>query len=175
MGGLRSEIPRLATLLSIVATYHPRGLRVLLGDEPEPTLGELDEILKGISSKADLGTTIDGGRPNQAALDLICRMGAVSLAIDRAGGWDNITWAAREVKTAEPIAWHLFAESVLWVGKGSRLENEGGHITRIATKYGVTYRTVLRWKDETPRLIARLALQGGPKVLCLGESGKTAT
>lgn len=180
MSGIFNEIPRLAALISIVATYHPRGLRVLLGEDPEPTLGELDELLNGITNKADLGTTIDGGRLTQTALDLVCRMGHVSLTIDKAGGWDNIAASAREVKEYEPQAWNLFAESVQWVGKGSRLENQGGHLTRIAIKYKVSARTVLRWKEAVPRMIAKVALQGGLRVLCFcgqsqGNSGEKAT
>ena len=180
MDGLRSEIPRLAALINIVATYHPRGLKVLLGEDPEPTLADLDEILQGISDKKELGCFIDGGRQSQAALDLVCRMGPVSLTIDKAGGWDNITASAREVKEYEPQAWNLFAESVQWVGKGSRLENQGGHLTRIAIKYKVSARTVLRWKEAIPKMIAKVALQGGLRVLCFcgqsqGNSGDKAT
>lgn len=171
MDGLRSEIPRLAALINIVATYHPRGLKVLLGEDPEPTLADLDEILQGISDKKELGCFIDGGRQSQAALDLVCRMGPVSLTIDKAGGWDNIAASAREVKEYEPQAWNLFAESVQWVGKGSRLENQGGHLTRIAIKYKVSARTVLRWKEAIPKMIAKVALQGGLRVLCFcGQS-----
>jgi hypothetical protein len=180
MNGLRSEIPRLAALINIVATYHPRGLKVLLGEDPEPTLADLDEILQGISDKKELGCFIDGGRQSQAALDLVCRMGPVWLVIDQAGGWDNIAASAREVKEYEPQAWNLFAESVQWVGKGSRLENQGGHLTRIAIKYKVSARTVLRWKEAVPRMIAKVALQGGLRVLCFcgqsqGNSGEKAT
>jgi hypothetical protein len=172
MNGLRSEIPRLAALINLVATYHPRGLKVILGEDPEPTLADLDEILQGISDKKELGVFIDGGRQSQAALDLVCRMGPVSLVIDQAGGWDNIAASAREVKEYEPQAWNLFAESLLWVGRGSRLENEGGHLSRIAMKYKVHTRTVIRWRDEVPRMIARLALQGGLRVLCLCDHGQ---
>jgi hypothetical protein len=180
MDGLFNEVPRLTALINVIATYHPRGLKVLLGDDPEPTLGELDELLNGITGKADLGTTIDGGRLTQTALDLVCRMGPVSLTIDKAGGWDNLTASVREVKTLEPQAWNLFAESVLWVGHGSRLESEGGHLSRIAMKYKVHTRTVLRWREEVPKMIARLALQGGLRVLCFcghsqGNSGDKAT
>jgi hypothetical protein len=167
MNGLRSEIPRLAALINIVATYHPRGLKVLLGEDPEPTLADLDEILQGISDKQELGVFIDGGRQSQAALDLVCRMGPVSLTIDKAGGWDNIAAAARQVKEHEALAWSLFAESVIWTGKGSKL-NSSGHQARIAIKYGVSVPTVRRWWHETPLLIARLALQGGATVLCSG-------
>ena len=162
---LRLEIPRLAALISLVATYHPRGLRVLLGDDPEPTLSELDEILRGISSQPDLGTTIETGRPSQTALDLVCRLGPVAQTIDRAGGWATIADAARTVQRLEPLAWNLFAESVIWVGTGSRL-GTGGHQARIAVKYGVSVPTVARWKADVPVLIARYALQGGQRVLC---------
>ena len=180
MSEIMSEIPRLAAVITIVATYHPRGLRVLLGVDPEPSLADIDEILQGITEKKDLGCFVDGGRQAEAALDLVCRMGPVSLVIDKAGGWDNIAASAREVKEYEPQAWNLFTESVLWVGKGSRLENEGGHLSRIAAKYRVHTRTVIRWRDEVPRMIARLALQGGLRMLCFcgqgqGSSGDKAT
>jgi hypothetical protein len=163
---LRLEIPRLAALISLVATYHPRGLRVLLGDDPEPTLGELDEILRGISSRPDLGTSIESGRPSQAALDLVCRLGPVAQTIDRAGGWPVIADSARAVQRLEPLAWNLFAESVLWVGAGSKLNPDGGHQARIALRYGVSIPTVAKWRVEVPNLIARHALQGGQRVLC---------
>jgi hypothetical protein len=53
----------------------------------------------------------------------------------------------------------------MWVGSGSRLNECGGHLERIAAKYRVSVPTVYRWRNEVPNLIARHSLAGGQSVL----------
>jgi len=165
MGGIRSEVPRLAALIALIAHYHPRGLRVLLGDSPEPTTEELAELLDSLQQQDDLGVMVDGGVKAGEGLALYCRVEPILEIVDLAGGWAEIQACARQVRSLEPLAWNLFAECVMWVGSGSRL-NEGGHLERIAQKYGVSVPTVYRWRNEVPKLIARHALLGGQGVLC---------
>lgn len=169
MTSLRSEVPRLASIITLVAQYHPRGLRVLLGQDPEPTTEELADLVNDISSREDLGVQVDTSSISQEALNLVCRMEGVDEIIEMARGWPNVSAAARDVQLLEPLAWNLFAEGIMWVSCGSRL-NEEGHLARIAHKYGVSVPTVSKWRTDVPLLIARNALLGGQSVLSFVRS-----
>lgn len=165
MRGIRSEVPRLAALVSLVAHYHPRGLRVLLGESPEPTTEELAELIESIQDKPVLGVSVDGGGQGGEPLNAFCRVEPLLEIIDLAGGWPKIQESARQIRGLEPLAWNLFAECIMWVGSGSRLNECGGHLERIAEKYRVSVPTVYRWRNEIPNLIARHSLAGGQSVL----------
>lgn len=169
MRGIRSEVPRLAALVTLIANYHPRGLRVLLGESPEPTTEELAELVESLQDKPDLGVSVDGGAQGGEPLNAFCRAEPLLEIIDLAGGWPEIQESTRQVRALEPLAWNLFAECIMWVGSGSRLNECGGHLERIAAKYRVSVPTVYRWRNEVPNLIARHSLAGGQSVLFFSD------
>ena len=169
MRGIRSEVPRLAALVTLIANYHPRGLRVLLGESPEPTTEERAELIEGLQGRPELGVSVDGGSQGGEALNAYCRVEPLLEIVDLAGGWPEIQESVRQVRALQPLAWNRFAEFVMWVGSGSRLNECGGHLERIAAKYRVSVPTVYRWRNEVPNLIARHSLAGGQNVLFFSD------
>ena len=156
---LRNLVYRLAAVIELVAIGHPQGLRVLLGEAPEPTVDDLLSLMAPMKGD-DPGTPVQTFSRRESALNQICGVEPILSLIEAAGGWEGIVKATLEVREFERIPWGIFSEGARWIGLGSRL-NGGGHQQRIAERYGVSLPTVAKWREEVPRMIARLALRGG--------------
>jgi len=149
----------LAAVIELVAIGHPQGLRVLLGEAPEPSVEEILSLMAPMQGD-DLGNRVQTFSRKETALDRLCGVEPILSVIQAAGGWGGIVKAVQEVREFERIPWGIFSEGARWIGLGSKL-NGSGHQQRIAEKYGVSLPTVAKWRVEVPRMIARLALRGG--------------
>ncbi|MFA0887702.1 MAG: hypothetical protein ACC613_01250 [Synergistales bacterium] len=152
-----SDRAKLALLIETLVTIHPRGLKILLGEAPNPTCEDIAETFFSAQGE-DLGVRIQVNRDRQDALNLLCKAQVIQDLVDLAGGWEGLQAATREVREVEALAWNLFADSVRWVHCGSRLNNGTGYAVRIAERYNVSVRTAVRWRPEIPKIIARIAM-----------------
>jgi hypothetical protein len=153
---------RLVAVIELILGYHPKGLRVLVG-EVEPTVGELDAILRcvlalgdGLPGRVAAAFSSSPSSPQERAMG---RAAALLGIVEEAGGWGHLATAARFYREAYPQTWAIFADHVLTIAPGgvSRLEAEG-QLARIARKHNVGIRTVAQKRQTVPEAIARYAL-----------------
>ena len=98
---------RLAAVIELVAIGHPQGLRVLLGEAPEPSVEEILSLMAPMQGD-DLGNRVQTFSRKETALDRLCGVEPILSVIQAAGGWGGIVKAVQEVcgifcATANPL------------------------------------------------------------------------
>lgn len=147
--------PVLVAVIELLIAYHPKVLRILLG-EYEPTLLELAEIVRNASEPADGARVSSGARSRQLAA--LMRGESIQDAVDRVGGWRQLAEAALFYRDRFPATWGIFADHVMHIASGDipRIE-ERSLLQSIAETYGVSRSTVSEKRRLVPYAIARYA------------------
>lgn len=150
-----SKTPVLVAVIELLIAYHPKALRILLG-EHEPTLFELDEVVRNASAPAGVGRVSGGARSRQLAA--LMRGEAIQDVVDRVGGWRQLAEAALFYRARFPTTWGIFADHVMHIASGDipRIE-ERPLLQSIADAYGVSRSTVSEKRRLVPYAIARYA------------------
>jgi hypothetical protein len=153
-------LTRLAAVIELILTYHPKALRVIAG-EHEPTLMELSEVVLNAGDHDAAGiisAALSESIPASGQLASIVRGEALQRIIDDAGGWDHIVEAVSFYRNSFPTTWAIFVDHLLTVAPGgsSRLEDEA-QLARMAEKYGVRRATLCEKRRIVPEAVARYA------------------
>jgi len=154
------QAERLAAVIELILEYHPKGLRVLVG-EAEPTTAELDEILRCVcGSGGDLPARVTAAFPSSPQERCFLRAAAILSIVAEGGGWAGVASMAREFRELYSETWEIFRLHVEWVklGGGSRLEYDSA-LLRIASRFNVSTDTVQRKRRFVVDAIAGAAIR----------------
>ena len=152
------QVRRLVAVIELILEYHPKGLRVLVGDA-EPTTAELDDILRSVCAR-DLPTRVSAAFPNSLQERRLVRADAILDIVSEGGGWAGIAEMARQFRELYSETWEIFRLHVEWIdaGGGSRLEKDTV-LMRIASRFNVSADTVRRKRRFVVDKIAEAAIR----------------
>lgn len=167
-------IPSLVAVIELLLAYHPKAIRILLG-EHEPTLMELAKVISA-ASEHDEEAPQQSGEPQSRQLADMVKGEGIQRIVDEVGGWKQLAEAVLYYRDAFPSTWGMFADHVLSIipGGASRLEEES-QLQRIADQYLVTPPTVIARRKSVPYAIARYAEMFPPGELRRMMSGTYVT
>ena len=150
------RIPRLVAVIELLLQYHPKALRILVG-EYVPDLMELSEIVQA-ASEVEENAPNASGLPKSKQLANIVRGESIQSVIDEVGGWEHLSEAVRLYRDNFPKTWAIFVDHVFSVepGRATRLE-EQTQLKRIADKHGFCIATICEKRKIVPEAIARYA------------------
>lgn len=154
------HIEKLAAVIELILEYHPRGLRVLVG-EVEPTTAELNEILGCIcSTESEPSARVAAAFPNSPQERSLMRAESILTVVNEAGGWAGIAAMAREFRELYSETGEIFRTHVEWIeaGGGTRKEYDTA-LMRLATRFDVSVDTVRRKRRFAVEMIASAALR----------------
>lgn len=150
------KIPSLVAVIELLIAYHPKAIRILLG-EHEPTLMELAQVIRA-ASEHDEEAPKQNGEPQSRQLADMVKGEGIQRIVDEVGGWEQLAEAVLYYREAFPATWGVFADHVLSIipGGASRLDEES-QLRRIASQYKVSMPTVIARRKDVPYAIARYA------------------
>jgi hypothetical protein len=154
------QVRRLAAVIELVLEYHPKGLRVLVG-ETEPTTAELGEILRCVCGYGnDLPARIAAAFPSSPQERALMRVDTLLNIVAEGGGWAGIAMMAREFRELYSETWKIFSLHVEWIDTGgsSRLERDTA-LLRLSTRFNISVDTVQRKRRFVVDKIAAAAIR----------------
>ena len=151
------QVKRLAAVIELILKYHPKGLRVLVGDV-EPTMTELDEILQSVEDN-DLPFRIAAAFPSSPQERGLMRAETILSIVDEGGGWAGIAQMARDFRELYSDTWEIFRTHVEWIDNGnSRIEQDSA-LRRMAVRFGISEDTIQRKRRFVIEKIAIAAIR----------------
>jgi len=154
-----NRVRRLAAVIELILTYHPKGLRVLVG-ECEPTTAELAEILQCVcDSGPDVSPRVAAAFPTSPQERALISVDTILDIVAEGGGWAGIAAMARQFREVRSEDWAIFHAHVLWVKPcGASRIGQDPVLLRIADKFGVCPDTVTRKREAVVYEIAKYAI-----------------
>jgi hypothetical protein len=163
---------KLVAVIELILRYHPKGLRVLVG-EVEPTTEELNQMIRSAEKyDEDLVTRVVRPFPSSPQERALIRADTILSIVNDVGGWKGLAIMARECRELRSESWEIFRLHVEWikVGGGTRLEN-GTALQRIAERFRISPDTVLRKRHYIVSAIVEAAIRTD-RVLVSSENSK---
>jgi hypothetical protein len=147
---IRSDLKNVLALL----LEYPRGLRVLAGEIPPPTPGELSSF--GVREKTVMRKLM--GRRRTAEGVLIDAV--ISGAVECAGGWTNIVKTSRRWVHDHPGEWKAVVDYHVFVRPVRRGGVNGDVLGRVARRHGLSADGLGRLADGFPGELADAVIGG---------------
>ena len=149
-------LDRVTFLIDLLITCHPQGFGVLLGTAPVPD----SRMIHDMMSTQRVGMPDDfkpATRSNETEAErIVYDRDYFDEAVKMAGGWEHIHKVASEYKEADSRAWGVAVDHVKYVSNSaSRYESKLGY---VATKHGLSPRTVTKYRREFPTKLAYAVL-----------------
>ena len=155
-----NQVEKLSAVIELILEYHPKGLRVLVG-EVEPTTEELNAILQGICrSDSEPSARVAAAFPTSPQERSLMRVESLLNVVSEAGSWPGIAAMAREFRELYSDTWEIFRTHVEWIetGGGTRGEYEPA-LVRLADRFKISVDTVQRKRRFVVDMIASAALR----------------
>ena len=151
------QVKRLAAVIELILKYHPKGLRVLVGDI-EPTTAELDEILRCVEGN-ELPLRVAAAFPSSPQERGVMRAETIIAIVGEGGGWSGVAAMAREFRNLYRETWEIFRVHVEWIdSSGSRIEQDSA-LRRMAVRFGISEDTIQRKRRFVIEKIAAAAVR----------------
>ncbi len=155
------EVRRLGFFIATVAIFTHNGPLRVTGEAPPPSIQDMCDVTRSLAAE-NPAELVQVSRLSQEPLDQLIAKESVESVLELCGGWDIVVKAACLFRNMFPTKWRLFMEFCLVGGiEGPKLRGAAPYIAR---KFGITTLTAKKWRDETPLIIAGLALHGSAEV-----------
>ena len=143
---------RVVNLIELLITCHPRGFGVLLGENEPPESCEIHAMLNaGRVHMPDDFKPATRVNTTEAELIVFDRE-YFDESVRLAGGWPHINSAVQDFKQADKRYWGIVVDYVKFVSNpASRYLSK---LNFVADRYGVSSRTVTRYRREFPGKLA---------------------
>lgn len=155
---------QLAEVIDMLLDRHPMGLRVLTGEAPPPTQEDIHLMYQAARVGEDPGVRVGNpGTPPSHRMDqVLVDEQNFNKIVERSGGWEHIAFALKEFAEAYPKTWAIVEDHVTWVVGRSFSRLDEPQIDRIASMYGVSRDTVMRYRRNFPLDVAVTILRCRP-------------
>ncbi len=152
----------LARLIDLVGSRHPRGLLILEGKVSPPSWNEVWEILEH-QARASRGETdrsvklpqnLEGYQVHRVEM-----MEPYEKALESVGGWEKVPKAVQAFRLEYGVMWKAFCLYVSRVERAGWIPRAGRNspLVNIADLLEIDRKTVARYREKTPHVIADLA------------------
>lgn len=150
-------VEQLAEIIRMLVGF-PKGINMLLGRIPPPTLEEINEMILAFRSAGpDLGTRVDGGENIPTAERLIYTADTFTAVLEACGGWKHISVVANGWIKLSPNAWAIVLDHVRLVRtKVTRID--GSSVKKIADAHGCATDTIHNVVNVFPKELAAAIL-----------------
>ena len=144
---------QLAEIVRMLVGF-PKGINMLLGRIPPPTLEEVNEmILTFRPAGPDLGTRVDGGENIPTAERLIYTADTFTAVLQACGGWGHIAEVANGWIKVYPNTWAIVLDHARLVRtKVTRID--GSSVKKIAEAHGCSTDTIHNIIGAFPKELA---------------------
>lgn len=155
---------QLAEVIDMLLECHPMGLRVLTGEAPPPTQEDIHLMYQAGRVGEDPGVRMGNpGTPPSHRMDqVLLDEQNFNKIVERSGGWGHIASTVREWSEYKPKTWAVIEAHVTWVSKGGFSRLDEPQVDRIASMYGVSRDTVMRYRRNFPLDVAVTILRCRP-------------
>ena len=151
-----TALTRTENLINLLITCHPQGFGVLLGDIEPPDSRLIHAMLNAprVSMPDDFKPT---SRSNETEAErIVYDRDYFDESVKYAGGWPHINFVTKEFKEADKRYWGIVVDHAKYVGNAvSRYLSK---LNFVASRYGVSMRTVTRYRREFPSQLAKVLL-----------------
>ena len=154
--GYWKVLDRVSNLIELLITCHPQGFGVLLGNVSTPSSHEIHEMLNAGRVRMPDDFKPATRSTETEAERIIYDREYFDEAVKMAEGWPHIYIVAREFKENDSRMWSIVVDHIKFVSNpSSRYMSKLGW---VAAKYGVSPKTVTRYRKEFSQKLAEMIL-----------------
>ncbi|MBR1486323.1 MAG: hypothetical protein IJ859_09985 [Synergistaceae bacterium] len=154
--GYYKSLERVANLIELLISCHPQGFSILLGEAESPDSKMIHEMMntKRVPMPDDFKPTTRSDETE--AERIVYDREYFDESVKLAGGWAHVNLATQDFKKADKRYWGIVVDYVKFVSNPtSRYLSK---LNFVATRYGVSTRTVTRYRQEFANKLAYVIL-----------------
>lgn len=154
--GISVHCDRIAAVIDLLISYHPKGFKILMGEAPTPTPLEIHEMMNAtrFPMPDDFKPTTRSSETQ--AERIVHDTEYFEKTISVAGGWPHLTKTVHDFRESTPRVWAVVVDYEKFVS--FQIERCGSKLGFVAKKHGVGVNTVLRYRRNFPVKIAQMCL-----------------
>lgn len=151
-----SECDRVASMIELLITCHPKGFNILLGKATPPESIEIHEMMN--SQRVEMPSDFKPSTPSNEteAERIVYDSEYFEKTVLLAGGWKHINEVVQEFKKANSRVWAIVIDHEKFVtNAAARYQSK---LEFVARRYGISKNTVLRYRRNFSQKIAYMCL-----------------